>query len=400
MLGSDAKGTPSERLSLSYVPPALSSQSFNDDIDGYLWLEEIDMEQYAETFLTNLSLDGRIILRKRLSNIRQQDLAKMNITNFQHQKEIMQHIKLVLKFPFNSPIRKKEVTMMSPDKAKRKMQQKSLEAEMRAAASKDVSRTGSGKHGAGDKGGDDKGEKKADSKPHPTSGNQKKDTMTVKEQLEERKKQARRRRSFDEAVWNKINNMRTKQQEVAAAADILRDGLVADSKDSLSAKAEHSRGNSIGVSTSGKHVVRGRRWSFGGNNNDDLTNPHNKGMAYGNLALQYDMIQSNLRTLQHEYLSKFKASVKCERASIFFVNDVTKDLILLAEDDQRWYRIPAGASLAGACAETGECINVADAYNDHRFNRYVIIFLAVSLLSSLLAMCKTRLVRLSLPSWK
>ena len=323
-----------------------SSQNLNDDIDCVAWLSEIDLEQYAETFLTNLSSDGRIILRKRLLTIRQQDLSKMNITNFQHQKEIMQHINLVLKFPFNSPQRRKEVQLFSPDKnASRKNAQKAFLDELNAADEK----KGNENNLAQNKGGNDsKG-----------LGAKKVEYSNVKAQLLEKRKVARRRRSFDEAIWNNINNMRNKQTEFANAADNLREGIIAEPKENKVEKAANQN--------------RRRRWSFGEPGSfkpEDINSNFSKAIAYGNLALQYDSIQNELKQLQHEYLNKFITTIKCDKATIYFINEATRDLVFLA-DGVQWFRVPAGTGLAGSCADTGQCINVPDVYSDFRFNRNI-----------------------------
>merc|ERR1719223_2300953 len=60
--------------------------SYTNDIECVAWLSEIDLTQYSETFLVNLSADGRILSRSRLGQITQKDLSSMNITNLQHQK--------------------------------------------------------------------------------------------------------------------------------------------------------------------------------------------------------------------------------------------------------------------------------------------------------------------------
>ena len=56
------------------------------------WLNEIQLPQYSETFITNISADEKTLPKKRLQQIRQKDLSSMNITNFQHQKAIIAHI--------------------------------------------------------------------------------------------------------------------------------------------------------------------------------------------------------------------------------------------------------------------------------------------------------------------
>ena len=80
-----------------------------NDIECIPWLNEINMGQYSTTFLVNLSGDGRILSRSRLNQMRQKDLASMNITNFQHQKLIMDHIHHVLQYSYHSPVRKKDL---------------------------------------------------------------------------------------------------------------------------------------------------------------------------------------------------------------------------------------------------------------------------------------------------
>eukprot|EP01035_Chromulina_nebulosa_P031320 gene31320-41741_t len=85
------------------------SNKLHDDIECVSWLEEINMAQYSNAFLLNLSADGKILIRKRLQQIRLQDLPKMNITNFLHQKILMDHIHHVLNNAFQSPVRRSEI---------------------------------------------------------------------------------------------------------------------------------------------------------------------------------------------------------------------------------------------------------------------------------------------------
>lgn len=61
--------------------------------------------------------------------------------------------------------------------------------------------------------------------------------------------------------------------------------------------------------------------------------------------------------------------VECERASLFFVDDDTKELELLVARGLESIRLPIGAGIVGQCAELGLTINVHDAYEDDRFNR-------------------------------
>jgi hypothetical protein len=57
-----------------------------DDIDAQEWLREIDLPQYEDVFLINFSMGGKLLSRKRLSQVRLQDFPKMNIQNYEHQK--------------------------------------------------------------------------------------------------------------------------------------------------------------------------------------------------------------------------------------------------------------------------------------------------------------------------
>jgi hypothetical protein len=67
-----------------------------DDIDCYDWLCEVGLEQYEETFLTNFTKGAAGPLsRKRLAQVRLQDFPHMNITQYDHQKVLMDHIRQV-----------------------------------------------------------------------------------------------------------------------------------------------------------------------------------------------------------------------------------------------------------------------------------------------------------------
>lgn len=289
----------------------------NDDIDCVNWLAEIGMTQYAETFLVNLSPDGKILSRKRLGQIRQNDLPKMNIVSFVHQKLLMEHIRHVLNHEFDSPLRRKEVKELN------------------------------NRHGLAD-------EKAQEKEKHPVHyiSTEAKLAEEMKHNNDEKdplhkKVGARRRRSFDHQVWQSISNLRTKQSNIASAADSLREGIFQEAKPKP--KSSHRR----------------RRWSFGEGEKAGTT--FDKAQQYGNLAQEYDMMLSNLRSLQEEYLSEVRSIVNCEVASILFLNDRTRDLMLYAGNS--WYRIPCGTGIAGYCAETGENLNITDAYADFRFNR-------------------------------
>jgi len=60
--------------------------------------------------------------------------------------------------------------------------------------------------------------------------------------------------------------------------------------------------------------------------------------------------------------------LEAERASIFFLEEETGELVsLVASDVSSTIRFPASQGIAGAVARTGEAVRVGDAYFDHRF---------------------------------
>ena len=64
-------------------------------IDVFEWLAEVGLPQYEETFSVNFARGGVMLSRRRLEQVRLQDFPNMNITSFEHQKIILQHIKAV-----------------------------------------------------------------------------------------------------------------------------------------------------------------------------------------------------------------------------------------------------------------------------------------------------------------
>ena len=86
------------------------SKTLGDDMKPLEWLQEIDLGQYVETFQTNFTIGGSYLSRKRLASVRLQDFSKMNIQNFDHQKKLMKHIQHSLKYSFNDPNRKQEIS--------------------------------------------------------------------------------------------------------------------------------------------------------------------------------------------------------------------------------------------------------------------------------------------------
>jgi hypothetical protein len=356
-------------------PSEAEMGELTDDIDCKAWLTEINMAQYTETFLVNLSVDNKHIRRKRLGQLRQQDLSSMNISNYAHQKRLMEHVRLVLKFSFQSPHRKKEIKDLYIEPVP--MAPLRDDGDSATAESKTNS-----KHSGVSK----------------TSTHQAKSVHTIAN----KKKQAVRRRSFDADVWNSISTMRKKSVNNAIMADQLRAGMfsstdeydhpvtkdsraIADRRAAAVLAAAESASSVEGTGTgggvggaaaaggaAGGRRDRARRWSFHGADANPaliaMATEKARAVMYGNMALEYDMMLTNLRTLQHEVLNQFKETLNCEVASLFFVNHKTRELLLYS-DDSKWYRVPFGVGICGYCMETGENLNIPDAYADYRFNR-------------------------------
>lgn len=298
----------------------------NDDIDCAAFLAEIGMSQYAETFLVNMSIDSKILKRSRLSQVRQKDLSKMGITNFVHQKVLMEHIQHVLKFSFHSPVRKKELktkVLSYTDKTGLAMAPPKFDIDNAEVA-------------------------KFDSKPVSATQQQPKKPIST-----------RRRRSFDTNVWQSISNLRTKAAAQQQAADNLREGIIANTAPKANTAREKTRRRSFDAD----------RYRGGDDDgNATASSLHDKAVQYGNMAQEYDIMLNDLKTLQNEHVQRFKNAVNCEVATIMFINSRTRELLMFA-DNNTWYRFPMGSGLAGYCAETGHTLNISNAYLDHRFNR-------------------------------
>jgi len=316
LLGS--KGAP--QLSIRATP------AFIDDIEAAEWLAEVGLDCYAETFVKNFGKDGGTLLkRSRLAQVKIHHLSQMNIENFDHQKLLIKHIEHTLQFAYHSPVRKQEVmkmvSLIPPEMAASLRLHKNREELMAMS----------------------------------TTGNLRDmldvEIMTGNHKRADHKQKVKpaRRRSFDHAVWNHVHKLRNHSQEVAAVDKLRSGAAVAD--DSNTTSAAFSR----------------RRWSFG--EDLDVDSKSQRAKVYGNRAQEFDMMQKELSLLQHDHLHKYKQLINCERASIFFVHERTRELILCTED--QWYRLPQGCGIAGHSAETGEALNIVNVYEDFRFNQNV-----------------------------
>ena len=287
-------------------------QLHHHDIDAHQFLEEVEMGMYAEVFLANFSINNTSYLnRKKLQALRLQDLPKMGITQYSHQKIIHDHIQHVLEFEFASPVRKKQVRSkmeelfpdrdFGPQEDEVPKVKKLTMADMQIPE-RDMEKRSRAKH------------------------------VNISK---------RRRRSFDKDAWQCISHLRTADATSHEVAEALREGNA-----QVAVKVEMQR-----------HEQRRRR-SFEG---------HNHATAFGNRALGADMINKELHALQNIHMKRLKRVMNCEEAHIMFIHERTHDLLLVTEH-RVWYRLPLGFSVPGQCAESGATINVAKAYDDTFFN--------------------------------
>lgn len=222
----------------------------SDDIECEDWLDEIGLSQYAETFITNFSLSGSTLNRKRLARLRLQDFPQMNICNFEHQKILMDHIRLTLQYAYSSPVRKKEVRM------------------------KNFART---------KSAEDVGPSKK---------------QRFKEQLKQadHKSQAspRRRRSFDNGVWRAVAKSRSSDTK---AVEKLREGNASVGEPSV---------------LEGKKSSRVRRYSFGVEDVSDAEKGRmygNRAQQYDIIKKELDAIQGEYLNVFRNMINCEKASI-------------------------------------------------------------------------------------------
>ncbi|MFH0990295.1 MAG: ATP-binding protein [bacterium] len=63
-------------------------------------------------------------------------------------------------------------------------------------------------------------------------------------------------------------------------------------------------------------------------------------------------------------------SIEADRGTLYLVDSIKQELWskVLQGDNMEEIRLPVGTGVAGYVAQTGETINIPDAYNDHRFN--------------------------------
>lgn len=305
------------------LPKIRKLPNFADDIEVYEWLDECDLQQYSHTFMKNFGIDGtHFISRKKLASLKFHHFPFLNIENFLHQKILMEHIEHTLMFAYRSPVRKEEAS-------KRRAKYGLLPTKL-SDILEDTEKEGAN----GNKPGSKQGTRHALGIELNRRGNHK-DRV-----------QARRRRSFDHDVWDHINKLRSKD---LTGVENMRVGIL-PSGDKESRETMSRRRRSFGEAMPEGKVERSKH--------------------YGDVALEFDILQKELILLQDDLLNKYKKLINCDRASIFFLHEKSHELILCA-DKNIWYRLPAGCGIAGRCAETGEVLNIQDVQSDFRFNRNV-----------------------------
>jgi putative methionine-R-sulfoxide reductase with GAF domain len=92
-----------------------------------------------------------------------------------------------------------------------------------------------------------------------------------------------------------------------------------------------------------------------------------RAVVFGNQALAVESVHTNLRSIQEKTVDTVIELLGCDRASLFVVDKRSNELMFYI--GSACMRLPIGMGIAGTCAETGLTINIADAYEDLRFDR-------------------------------
>uniref|UniRef100_A0A7S1UDQ0 GAF domain-containing protein n=1 Tax=Phaeomonas parva TaxID=124430 RepID=A0A7S1UDQ0_9STRA len=82
------------------------------------------------------------------------------------------------------------------------------------------------------------------------------------------------------------------------------------------------------------------------------------------IAMELDPVEA-----QKKIIGQTCRTLKADRATIFRVDEVTNELLLQVAEGAKNIRLPLGRGIAGTVAQTGETINIADAYEDARFDQ-------------------------------
>jgi HPt (histidine-containing phosphotransfer) domain-containing protein len=77
----------------------------------------------------------------------------------------------------------------------------------------------------------------------------------------------------------------------------------------------------------------------------------------------------DLKKLLGEILSKTRVVMNADKASIFMIDEERSEIFASVTLDGSEIRLPRGAGIIGHVADTGDVVNIPDAYADARFNR-------------------------------
>lgn len=77
----------------------------------------------------------------------------------------------------------------------------------------------------------------------------------------------------------------------------------------------------------------------------------------------------DLRKLLSEILNKARVVMNADKASIFMIDEAHNEIYASVTLDGSEIRLPRGSGIIGFVADSGETVNIADAYEDIRFNR-------------------------------
>lgn len=183
-----------------------------------------------------------------------------------------------------------------------------------------------------------------------------------------------RRRSFDEKNWESISKFKFRSN-----TDKLRNGENSDILgvyyEASTKRKDEGRRSTIGIGRRDQKLYHPemsiRRHTIEGieTSHPNISDVKDQSIIYGNMALEMDIIQSELSQLQSTILLQLRLTIGCEIANILFVTERSQKLLLYI--DGKWLRVPIQSSLAGYCALSGETLSIPDAYADSRFNREV-----------------------------
>jgi hypothetical protein len=295
---------------------------FSDDIECLQWLEEVNLPQYYETFQTNFAVAENRLSRRRLETVRLQDFPNMNISDFEHAKILMDHIKITLQYAFHSQERVREVksaqdrraSILPPIVAQKERNIPSSLADVDIPYSK-------------------VGRKKANHQRYISKN---------------------RRKAFDQKIWDTVNKFR---DDNTSNLENYREGNFHKIASPRSVKSPQTKGSFFDHNGSENRMKSSK---------SPLARV-SKGKDYGDTALDYDIVLNQLKALQTEHIAHYVTLINCEVGNIFFLNRKSQELMLYVND--KWFKMSVDAGIAGYVARTGESLNIPDAYADDRFNR-------------------------------